>query len=205
MSGDLQILVKTPSQLVVHSPTYVFSLPLAFGMLLGTIIFGGAYLTNPSMRSPAAKRYLIFLWLLVICSGIVFGIWSHTVTFTRPSNDVTVVDRFAGIAYATHHYPLNAIREAIIQSARPGTRIALITQGGGVILPLGAAYNPKPSQYKVVDLINDFVQSGTTDTNRESAMPNHLRELREEIEKTKRENEEKLRKYKAEHPQQDDK
>lgn len=157
MSNDLQIITQNSNTLVVHSPTSVFSVItfiLIFG-LSGIAIF--AYFTASPGTSIAAKRFNLWFAALAPLCVLAIMVWSHTLSLSRADGSGTIENKFAGVTYSTQHVPLADMKRAVLESARPGTRIAIVLRDGDEVFPFGKAYNPKPSQYKVIDLINDFV------------------------------------------------
>jgi hypothetical protein len=165
MSNDLQIITQTPNQLVVHSPTSVFSF-ITFILVLGTLgmsLF--VYFTASPGGSLFWKKFILWLGAFSALIAVGIAVWSHTLSLSRADGSGTVENKFAGVTYSTQHVPLADMKRAVLESARPGTRIAIVLQNGDEVFPFGKAYNPKPSQYKVIDLINDFVD------------PSHVKQL----------------------------
>ena len=197
MNDDFQILINTPDQLKIHSPVTfgVFTLLL----MLVVTPFIVLYIRHAARLSALQKATLIGAMCLSIGIPILTSIWSHTVTFSRTSNDVMIVDRFAGATYETRHYPLSDVREAIVQYARPGGRVALVMKSGLDIQPLGKAYNSNSMEYKAISLINDFVASRDNGQSGQGSpeLSPHLQELKREIEETERKNAEAIQKTDA--------
>lgn len=66
----------------------------------------------------------------------------------------------AGLAWRTRPSAflcLSKMQRATPESARPGTRFAIVLRGGGVVWPFEKAYNPRANQYTVIDDINEFL------------------------------------------------
>lgn len=157
MVNDLQVLTQTSGQLVVHSPTTLFSFVTLIILVGGSGMTLFAYFTASSGTSIATKRFLLSCAALSALIAIGIAAWSHTLSLLRADGSGTIENKFAGVTYSTQHVPLADMKRAVLESARPGTRIAIVLQNGDEVFPFGKAYNPKPSQYKVIDLINNFV------------------------------------------------
>lgn len=157
MVNDLQIITQSSSQLVVHSPTTVLSFVTLIIILGGSGIVLFAYFTASVGTSIATKRFLLFCAALSALFAVGIAAWSHTLSLSRADGSGTIENKFAGVTYSTQHVSLADMKRAVLESARPGTRIAIVLQNGDEVFPFGKAYNPKPSQYKVIDLINGFV------------------------------------------------
>jgi hypothetical protein len=155
----LQIIAMTPFELIVRSPTDVFSwvilVPLAFCYILTTIAYRGI----PKGAPPFWRAFPIGLAIAITFAFLFFSVWSHTMTLSRQEGMAVLVDRWAGLAYSTQRIPLSKMERATLESARPGTRIAIVLHGGGVVWPFGKAYNPRQNQYAVIDDINEFLGS----------------------------------------------
>lgn len=197
MNDDFQVLINTPDQLKIHSPVTfgVFTLLL----MLVVTPFIVLYIRHAARATTFQKAMLIGAMCLSIGIPILISVWSHTVTFSRTSNDVMIVDRFAGATYETRHYRLSDVHEAIVQYARPGGRVALVMKSGLDIQPLGKAYNSNSMEYKAIDLINEFVASRDSGQSGQGSpeLSPHLQELKREIEETQRKNAEEIQKADA--------
>jgi len=159
MSADIQILTQTTDQLKIYSPSGLDVFLTSLAVVVGGGVFWYLYSTYWARARQLQRAYIVFMLVGPISIVLFTSVWSHTVTLSRSQGDVMVEDRFAGITYSTRHYPLSEMREAIMQYARPGPRVALLMQNGQVILPLGKAYNSRANLYESMILMNDFIHN----------------------------------------------
>jgi hypothetical protein len=83
---------------------------------------------------------------------LAYAEWS----LSRADGSGTIENKFAGITYSTQGVPLRDMKRTVLESARPGTRIAIVLRDGDEVFPFGKAYSPKPNQYKIIDFVNGF-------------------------------------------------
>ena len=157
MTSPFEIVTQTSNQLVVHSPMLLFDWVIWAPLLVGNAILLFVYTQMPKGLTFFLRH--LPLWIAVLLTGLflVSGIWSHTMRLSRPDGTAVLEHRFAGLNYSTQRIELKALERATLESARPGTRIAVIVRGGEPVWPFGKGYNPRPNEYAVIDDINDFI------------------------------------------------
>lgn len=153
----LQVIAMTPFELIVRSPTNVFTLVTLVPVAACYLMAGIAYSGMPRRLSPLARAFPVLLAIAVAFAFVFISVWSHTLTLSRRDGTAVLVHRWAGFPYSTQRIPLANMERATLQSARPGTRIAIVLRGGEVVWPFGKGYNPRPNQYAVVDDINELL------------------------------------------------
>jgi len=162
MTADIQILTQTADQLKIYSPAGVDIFLLAITLVAGVGAFWHMHHSYWARATPVQKAAFIFILVSPVSIAFFTSVWSHTVTLSRSQGDVMIEDRFAGITYSTRHYPLSQMRDAIIQYAHPGPRVALLMRNGQVVIPLGKAYNPRGNLYASMELMSDFIHRNTS-------------------------------------------
>ena len=154
MGPDLQIVTNSSHHLVVFNPemffwsgTYIF---VVFEIIASATI---------AWFLPASLRNIRNLFYLIPPTGILillfaFG-WTNTLDIDWDAGTAVSTNRFLLGFSRTRTMATGNIEHAIIDHDRMGPRIALALKEGGVVLPLGTISMFKPSQYAVVEAIND--------------------------------------------------
>ena len=155
--ASLQVVSQTPFDLVVNSPMNFLSIGIIVGLVGSYFTCIVAYSGMPKRLPPLTRALPLWFALLATLIAVFVSAWSHTMTLSRQSGTAVLVDRWAGIPYSTRHIPLASMERATLESARPGTRIAIVLRGGSVVWPFGKAYNSPPNQYAIIDDINSFL------------------------------------------------
>ena len=157
MASPFEIVAQTSTQLVVNSPmlitSWVILVPLIFGDLM--VLF--VYTQMPKGLSFFMRNLPVWIGILLTLMFVFISVWSHTMTLSREANTAVIVNRFAGVTYETKQIPLSQLERATLESARPGTRIAIVLHGGEPVWPFGKGYNTRPNEYTVIDDINGFL------------------------------------------------
>ena len=154
MGPDLQIVTNSSHHLVVSNPemlfwpgTYIF---VVFEIIASATV---AWLLPVKARNIRTLFYLIPLTGILILL-FAFG-WTNTLDIDWDAGTAVSTNRFLLGFSRTSTMATGNIEHAIIDDDRIGPRIALALKDGGVVLPLGTISMFKPSQYAVVEAIND--------------------------------------------------
>jgi hypothetical protein len=158
MGPDFQIVTNSSHQLVVSNPemffwtgTYIF------------VVFEIIASATTAWLLPVSARNIRNLFYLIPLTGILillfaFG-WTNTLDIDWDAGTAVSTNRFLLGFSRTRTMATGSIEHAIIDYDRTGPRIALALKGGGVVLPLGTISMFKPSQYAVVEAINDGLRA----------------------------------------------
>lgn len=154
-SSAIQVVERTASKLVVVDPPYYL---LGFGFLaLCVISLPVAFVIG--LKYNVIKKVVIW-WAVTslpfLIAGLAFCTGKTILTFSRDSGNVTVARTYFGIPFRSRQFPLDLPVKAVVETARAGRSLVLLTRAGPPIAV--TIFTDRGGYYEAAGAINDFLQ-----------------------------------------------
>jgi hypothetical protein len=154
-SSAIQVVERTPWRLVVVDPPY-YLLGLGF-LALCAVSLPVALVVG--VKYDVIKKVVVW-WAITslpfLIAGVVFSTGKTIVTFSRENGTLTIARSYIGISLRSRQFPLDQPVKAVVETARAGRSLILLTRAGPPITL--TTVTDRGGYYEAADAINEFLR-----------------------------------------------